>query len=281
MTYLDPSGSQIGHKESIADTAAVLGRMYDAIEFRGNEPGGRRGACRARRRARLQRADRRVASHPDARRLPHHARGQQQAVRRHRLRVRRRLPLQHGPLAAGHGRAHGQRRAARRTGRAAAAEGRRQIWPRTSPAAPAPAITLTDDPDEAVAGVDFIHTDVWVSMGEPKDVWTERVRAPGALPGQRRRCWRKSGNPKVKFMHCLPAFHDTNTVVGREIMEHTGMTQRPRGHRRGLRVTRQHRLRPGREPAAHHQGDPRRHPRLTTQPAPSVGSAPSRHRSRS
>ena len=82
VTYLDPSGSQLGHKESIADTAAVLGRMYDAIEFRGNEPGRRRGARRARGRAGLQRADQRVASHPDARRLPHHARVERQAVRR-------------------------------------------------------------------------------------------------------------------------------------------------------------------------------------------------------
>ena len=80
VTYLDPSGSQLGHKESVADTAAVLGRMYDAIEFRGNAPGRRRGARRPRRGARVQRADRRMAPHPDARRLPHHARSQRQAL---------------------------------------------------------------------------------------------------------------------------------------------------------------------------------------------------------
>ena len=74
-------------------------------------------------------------------------------------------------------------------------------------------ITITDDPAEAVAGADFIHTDVWVSMGEAKDVWAERVQlltpyqVNAALLGQ-------TGNPAVKFMHCLPAFHDTNTVVG-------------------------------------------------------------------
>ena len=84
-------------------------------------------------------------------------------------------------------------------------------------------ITLTEDPDEAVRGVDFIHTDVWVSMGEPKDVWTERVKV--LTPYQvNSALLAKSGNPNVKFMHCLPAFHDTNTVVGKEIMEHTGMT---------------------------------------------------------
>jgi ornithine carbamoyltransferase len=90
-------------------------------------------------------------------------------------------------------------------------------------------ITITEDPAQAVAGVDFIHTDVWVSMGESKDVWTERVKV--LTPYQvNAGLMRDSGNPAVKFMHCLPAFHDTNTVVGREIMEHTGMTS-------GLEVT--------------------------------------------
>jgi ornithine carbamoyltransferase len=84
-------------------------------------------------------------------------------------------------------------------------------------------ITITDDPGEAVHGADFIHTDVWVSMGEPKDVWTERVKV--LTPYQvNSALLAKSGNPAVKFMHCLPAFHDTNTVVGKQIMEHTGMT---------------------------------------------------------
>ena len=90
-------------------------------------------------------------------------------------------------------------------------------------------ITVTDNPAEAVSGVDFIHTDVWVSMGEPKDVWTERVKV--LTPYQvNAALMSSSGNPKVKFMHCLPAFHDPNTTVGREIMEHTGMTS-------GLEVT--------------------------------------------
>ena len=90
-------------------------------------------------------------------------------------------------------------------------------------------ITITEDPKEAVSGVDFIHTDVWVSMGEAKRVWTDRVaqlksyQVNAALLAA-------SGNARVKFMHCLPAFHDPNTTVGREIMEHTGMTS-------GLEVT--------------------------------------------
>ena len=90
-------------------------------------------------------------------------------------------------------------------------------------------ITITDDPAEAVAGADFIHTDVWVSMGESKDVWDERVQL--LTPYQvNAALLRQTGNPAVKFMHCLPAFHDMNTVVGREMMEHTGMTS-------GLEVT--------------------------------------------
>jgi ornithine carbamoyltransferase len=90
-------------------------------------------------------------------------------------------------------------------------------------------ITITEDPAQAVSGADFIHTDVWVSMGEAKDVWSERVRllAPYQVNAD---LIRKTRNPAVKFMHCLPAFHDANTVVGREIMEHTGMAS-------GLEVT--------------------------------------------
>ena len=88
---------------------------------------------------------------------------------------------------------------------------------------------MTDDVGAAVAGVDFVHTDVWVSMGEEKHVWDERVRL--LRPYQvNRQLLDKTGNPRVKFMHCLPAFHDPNTVVGREMMEHTGMSE-------GLEVT--------------------------------------------
>ena len=82
-------------------------------------------------------------------------------------------------------------------------------------------LAFTDDPKEAARGADALYTDVWVSMGEAKDVWAERVRmlAPYQVNAD---LMRKARNPAVKFMHCLPAFHDANTVVGREIMEHTG-----------------------------------------------------------
>ena len=90
-------------------------------------------------------------------------------------------------------------------------------------------VTLTEDPKKGVRGCDFVHTDVWVSMGEPAEKWGERIkrlkkyRVTAAL-------MKATGNPRAKFMHCLPAFHDPNTTVGRQIMEHTGMTA-------GLEVT--------------------------------------------
>ena len=116
VTYLDPAGSQIGHKESFKDTARVLGRMFDAIEYRGSGAGRRRGPGEVRRRAGLQRPDRRVPPDADARRRDDHARAQRQADPRDQLRLPRRHALQHGPLADdrrlpdGHGRAHLRRR---------------------------------------------------------------------------------------------------------------------------------------------------------------------------
>jgi len=83
-------------------------------------------------------------------------------------------------------------------------------------------LTLTEDVDEGVRGVDFLHTDVWVSMGEPKEVWDERV---GLLrPYQvNADVVNRTGNPGVKFMHCLPSFHNRETKVGEEIFQKTGL----------------------------------------------------------
>jgi ornithine carbamoyltransferase len=88
---------------------------------------------------------------------------------------------------------------------------------------------ITDDVDTGVADVDFIYTDVWVSMGEPKEVWLERV--PMLMDYRvTAQMLAKTGNPQVKFMHCLPAFHDTNTTMGGEILRLAGLTD-------GLEVT--------------------------------------------
>ena len=83
-------------------------------------------------------------------------------------------------------------------------------------------ITITDDVAEAVRGCDFLLTDVWVSMGEPKEVWKERIDL--LLPYQvNAKAMELTGNPDVKFMHCLPAFHNTETQVGRELYEEFGL----------------------------------------------------------
>jgi len=84
-------------------------------------------------------------------------------------------------------------------------------------------LTITDDPKIAVKGVDFIHTDVWVSMGEPKEIWKKRIDL--LTPYQvNMELMKASGNPQVRFMHCLPAFHDTETTLGKQIAESYGMT---------------------------------------------------------
>jgi ornithine carbamoyltransferase len=83
-------------------------------------------------------------------------------------------------------------------------------------------ISHTEDVGDGVRGVDFLYTDVWLSMGEPKDAWNERIAL--LSPYQvNMDVIRATGNPTVRFMHCLPAFHDRKTKVGQEIFEHTGM----------------------------------------------------------
>ena len=90
-------------------------------------------------------------------------------------------------------------------------------------------LMVTDDIDEGVRGVDFVHTDVWVSMGEAKEVWKERIELLKHYQVNARLI-EASGNPQVKFMHCLPAFHDTETTMGKQIAETYGI-------RDGLEVT--------------------------------------------
>ena len=106
--------------------------------------------------------------------------------------------------------------------------------------------------EEGVKGVDYLYTDVWVSMGEAKEVWDERIRL--LKPYQiNMDVVNKTGNPQVKFMHCLPAFHNRETKVGRGYLRED-RDGKPGSDRRGVRVRALDRLRPGREPHAHHQG---------------------------
>jgi ornithine carbamoyltransferase len=228
VTYLDPSGSQLGHKESIADTASVLGRMYDAIEFRGSaqadveELAAHAGVpvyngLTAEWHPTQMLADfltMHEASHKPYDRLAYAFVGDCRFNMGRSLLVMGAL-MGSDVRLAGPAELHPPKDVADLAKDIAGRTGAR--------------ITITEDPAQAVADADFIHTDVWVSMGEAKDVWTERVRV--LTPYQvNADLMRKARNHAVKFMHCLPAFHDTNTVVGREIMEHTGMTS-------GLEVT--------------------------------------------
>ena len=221
-TYLDPSGSQMGHKESIADTARVLGRMYDAIEYRGNrqvdvetlaEYAGvpvYNGLTDEWHPTQML-ADfltMHEASHKPYDAVSYAFMGDC------RFNMGRSL-LVMGALMGSDVRLAGPQELHPPKDVVDLAD---QIAERTGAR-----LSVTDDPAAAVSGVDFIHTDVWVSMGEDKHVWDERVRL--LRPYQvNTDLMRKSGNPQVKFMHCLPAFHDPNTTVGREMMEHTRMT---------------------------------------------------------
>jgi ornithine carbamoyltransferase len=228
VTYLDPSGSQLGHKESVADTARVLGRMYDAIEFRGNRQTDVEELA--------QYAGVPVYNgltdewHPTQMLADfltmHEASGKPYDALAYafvgdcRFNMGRSL-LVMGALMGSDVRLAGPTEL---QPPGDVVDVAREIASRTGAR-----ITITEDAGEAVSGADFVHTDVWVSMGESKEVWTERVGllAPYQVNPA---LLEKAGNPKVKFMHCLPAFHDPNTTVGREMMEHTGMSE-------GLEVT--------------------------------------------
>lgn len=228
VTYLDPTGSQLGHKESVADTAAVLGRMYDAIEFRGNsqsdveELAAHAGVPVYNGLTNEWHPTQMLAdfltmgeaSHQPYEALTYAFMGDCRFNMGRSLLVTGAL-MGSDVRLAGPAELHPPKDVADLARDIAGHTGAR--------------ITITEDPAQAVSGAGFIHTDVWVSMGEPKDVWADRVRllTPYQVNAD---LLRKAGNPAVKFMHCLPAFHDTNTVVGREIMEHTGMTS-------GLEVT--------------------------------------------
>jgi ornithine carbamoyltransferase len=228
VTYLDPSGSQLGHKESIADTAAVLGRMYDAIEFRGNSQADvEELAAHAGVPVYNGLTDEWHPTQMLADFLTMHESSNKPYdtisyafVGDCRFNMGRSL-LVMGALMGSDVRLSGPEELHPPKDVTDIAA---DIASRTGAR-----ITITDDVRQAVSGVDFIHTDVWVSMGEAKDVWSERVRV--LTPYQvNAALMEATGNPAAKFMHCLPAFHDPNTTVGREIMEHTGMTS-------GLEVT--------------------------------------------
>jgi len=228
VTYLDPAGSQIGHKESFKDTARVLGRMFDAIEFRGAAQEGVEELAK-------------YAGVPVYNGLtdeyhPTQMLADVMTMREHSDRPIHEIKYAYvGDTRSNMG--HSLLIVGCLMGMDVRIGGPKELWPTEDYQKIAKdladrygaRLTITDDPKAAVNGVDFIHTDVWVSMGEPKEAWKDRIKL--LTPYQVNDALIKgSGNPQVKFMHCLPAFHDTATTVGKQIAEIYGMKS-------GLEVT--------------------------------------------
>ena len=221
VTYLGPSGSHIGHKESVKDTARVLGRVYDAIEYRGFG----------------QQIVEQLAEfsgvpvyngltdefHPtqilaDFLTMPEHSDKPMREIS-YAFLGDARNNMGDSLLIGGAKMGMDVRLCAPKA-----------CWPtKEIQAAQAIAsetgarITLTDDVDKAVQGVDFVYTDVWLSMGEAKEKWAERIEL--LMPYQvNADVMQKTGNPRAKFMHCLPAFHNTETAVGKDIEAKFGIS---------------------------------------------------------
>jgi ornithine carbamoyltransferase len=221
VTYLEPTGSQIGHKESIKDTARVLGRMYDGIEYRGF------GQAIVEELAAY-------AGVPVFNGLTNEFHPTQMLADVLTMREHSQKPLNEIAYAyVGDARSN-MGNSLLLIGALLGMDVRigapKHLWPSESLIAKAhelaqtsgARVLLTDDPQAAVAGVDFIHTDVWVSMGEPEAAWQERI---GLLKPYRvtPELMAASGKPQVKFMHCLPAFHNRETKVGEWIYQTFGL----------------------------------------------------------
>ena len=228
VTFFDPSGSQMGHKESIADTGRVIGRMYDAIQYRGKHQSDIEELAA-------------TAGVPVYNGLTDEWHPTQMLADFLTMREASGKSYEDlsyafvGDLRFNLARSHIVTAALlgsdiRLAGPSDLGPPQEVLDIATGIArATGASITVTNDVEAAVDGVDFVHTDVWVSMGEPKDVWTERVNKLRSYQVTAD-LMEATGNPDVKFMHCLPAFHDSNTVVGAQMMEHTGMPD-------GLEVT--------------------------------------------
>ncbi|MDV7221801.1 ornithine carbamoyltransferase [Streptomyces prunicolor] len=220
-TYLDPSGSQIGHKESVKDTARVLGRMFDGIEYRGDSQAAveELGA---------------YAGVPVYNGLTDDWHPTQMLADVLTMTEHSAKPLKQIAFAYLGDARFNMGNSYLVTGALLGMDVRivapKSYWPAEEIVTAArelaersgARITLTEGIEEGVAGADFVVTDVWVSMGEPKQVWDERITAlaPYAVTMD---VLRATGNPDVKFLHCLPAFHDLGTKVGREIYETHGL----------------------------------------------------------
>jgi ornithine carbamoyltransferase len=221
VTYLDPAGSHMGKKESVKDTARVLGRMYDAIEYRGSS----------------QHIVEELAKYsgvPVFNGLTDEFHPTQMCADIMTMREFMPQPWHDFRYAfVGDARSNMGNSlmiAGCLMGMDVRIGAPRQLWPdekllkyaRELEKRNKGKLTLTEDPLEAVKGVQFIHTDVWVSMGEPDDAWEQRINLlrPYQVNAE---LMAASGNERVRFMHCLPAFHNLETELGRQIMEKFGL----------------------------------------------------------
>ena len=217
VTYIDPNSSQIGHKESMKDTARVLGRMYDAIEYRGFKQ-------------EIVDELAEYAGVPVFNGLTDEFHPTQMLADVLTMIENCDKPLSEIKYVyigdARNNMGNSLLLIGAKLGMDVRICGPKALLPDAElvemcegfAKQSGARITVTDDIDKAVKGVDFVHTDVWVSMGEPLETWGERIKlllSYQVTP----ELMKRTGNPRVKFMHCLPAFHNSETKVGRQIAE--------------------------------------------------------------
>ena len=221
VTFIGPSGSHMGHKETVKDTARVLGRMYDAIEYRGF------GQDTAEELARW-------SGVPIYNGLTDEWHPTQILADFLTFKEHISKPLNEVVFCylgdARFNMADSYLIGGAKLGMDVRIASPKSLWPRDEIVELARSIagetgaqiTITEDVAEAVRGCDVLLTDVWVSMGEPDEVWAERIDLlkPYQVNAE---TMAATGNPDAKFMHCLPAFHNTETQVGKEIFEKFGM----------------------------------------------------------
>ncbi|MDD2959740.1 MAG: ornithine carbamoyltransferase [Lachnospiraceae bacterium] len=219
VTYLDPSGSQIGKKESIKDTARVLGRMYDGIEYRGFEQS-------------IVEELGKYAGVPVWNGLTNEYHPTQMladmlTIREHFGTLKGRKLVYMGDARYNMG--NSLMIVCAKLGLDFTACTAKEYFPdealvkecQTYAEESGSTITLTEDVMAGTKNADVIYTDVWVSMGEPEQVWAERIKA--LLPYQVNKKVMENAGPQAVFMHCLPAFHDLDTKIGKEIHEKYGL----------------------------------------------------------
>jgi len=221
VTYLGPSGSQMGKKESMKDTARVLGRMYDGIEYRGYGQ-------------HIVEELAKYAGVPVWNGLTNEFHPTQILADFLTMIEHSDKPLSKVSFCylgdARNNMGNSLMVGAAKMGMDFRAAAPKACWPNDELVAKCreiaketgAKITLTESVDEGVKGVDFLYTDVWVSMGEPDSVWIERINL--LKPYQvNMEVVKTTGNPNVKFLHCLPAFHNRETTVGEEIFQKYGL----------------------------------------------------------